>query len=175
MQSILQYMQQHGLFKARQSRNPHKIGTAERKILIVFVYYILLAVFAVLGFSLATRDAKRVTSGVIRYFECERKGVDPDNPCDTSGYENITNMYISLLSYILIGMYPLINFIYVIDVRELKQHLRDRFPSLFKGSELQKTTSTKIQCSSSNSTAGILSSYSQEFIAINSIELAKSN
>ena len=128
--------------------------------------------FAVLGFSLATRDAKRVTSEVIRYFECERKGVDPDNPCDTSGYENIPNVYISLLSYILMGMYPLINFIYVIDVHELKQHLRDRFPSLFKGSELQKTASTKIRGSSSNSAAGILSSYSQEFIAINSIELA---
>ena len=140
------------------------------------MYYILVAVFTLLGYTLATRNASRFTTEVLRYFECERKGVDPDNPCDTSGYENIPNIYISLLSYILLGMYPLINFIYVIDVHELKQHMRDWFPSLFKGSESvsQKTTGTKLQRgSSSTSTAGIFSlSYSQEFIAVNSIELA---
>lgn len=129
-----------------------------------------------LGFSLATRSVKRFTSEIIHYFDCERRGVDPDNPCDMSGYINIPNVCISLLSYALIGMYPLINFIYVIDVHEFKQCLRGRFPSLFKGSELQRTkTGTKLsRGSSSNSTAGILSSYSQEFIAINSIELANS-
>lgn len=155
-------MQQHGLFQARHSKNPHKTGTAERKILIVFVYYVLLAVFAVLGFSLANRDAERFTTEVVHYFECERKGVDPDNPCDTSGYRRIPNIYIAMLSYVLIGMYPLINFLYVIDVQELKQHLRDRFPSTNNRSVVRKTTVTKIQGSSSNSTAGMLLSYSQE-------------
>ncbi len=159
---VIVVLQQHGLFQARHSKNPHKTGTAERKILIVFVYYVLLAVFAVLGFSLANRDAERFITEVIRYFQCERKGVDPDNPCDTSGYENIPNIYIALLSYVLIGMYPLINFLYVIDVQELKQHLRDRYPSQFKRSVVQKTTGTRIQGSTNNSTAGMLSSYSQE-------------
>ncbi len=128
-----------------------------------------------LGFTLATRSAKRTTGEVIRYFDCERKGVDPDNLCDMSGYVNIPNICISLLSYALIGMYPLINFIYVIDVHELKQHLRGWFPSLFKGSGLQKTSTTKLRGSSrqnGTSTAGILSSYSQEFLAINSVEIA---
>ena len=125
--------------------------------------------FAILGFSLATRGAKRFISEVIHYFDCERRGIDPDNLCDASGYINIPNVCISLLSYVLIGMYPLINFIYVIDVHELKQYLRGRFPSLFKASELPERTQTGTKFSrglSSNSTAGILSNYSQEFIAI---------
>ena len=128
------------------------------------MYYVLLAVFAVLGFSLATRDVQRFTTEVTRYFECERKGMDPDNICDASGYQNLPNITIASLSYILIGMYPLFNFIYVIDVRVLKQHLKKRFPCMFKRSALQRTsttsTGTKVKIthtSSIGSTIGMLS------------------
>ncbi len=132
------------------------------------MYYVILAAVAVSGFTIATRNAEKFTTEVVRYFECERKGVDPDNPCNTSGYESIPNIYIAMLSFILVGIYPLINFIYVSNVQELKQHLKNRFPSLFKRSE-QKTTDTRnAQTSSNNSTAGMLSTGSQE-IAMNSI------
>ena len=125
-------MQQHGLFKARQSKNPYKIGTAERKILIVFLYYILLAVVALTAFTLTTRDGDGFYSAVLRYFECESKGVDPNNPCDQSSYTKQLHVALTSLSYILLGLFPMVNFIFVISVRELKQYLQKQCPVLFK-------------------------------------------
>ena len=126
------FLQQHGLFKARQSKNPYKIGTAERKILIVFVYYIILTVVALTAFTLTTRDGDEFTSAVFRYFECESKGVDPNNPCDPSGYIKLLHVALSSLSYILLGLFPMVNFIFVISVRELKQYMKKQCPFLFK-------------------------------------------
>ena len=126
-------MQQHGLFQARQSRKPHilSIGTAERKILIAFVYYIFLAVLALLTYSQATRDDEPFVRALLSYFECERNGYDPDNPCDTSGYERfIVSIVLASLSFILIGLYPLLNLVFVVDVQEFKQVLKKHFPRL---------------------------------------------
>ena len=151
--------QQHGLFKARQSKNPYKVGTAERKILIVFVYYVILAVIALLAFSLTIRDADRFISEILRYFQCERKGVDPANPCDTSSYMIVLHVALTSLSYILLGIFPVVNFVFVINIQELKQYMKARFPFLFSG--LQRK-SAKFQVSdipaSTSSTTGMLSS-----------------
>lgn len=125
-------LQQHGLFKARQSKNPYKIGTAERKILIVFVYYIILAVVALTAFTLTIRDEEDFSSAVLSYFQCESKGVDPNNPCDTSSYTTLLHIALTSLSYILLGLFPMINFIFVISVRELKQYMQKQCPFLYK-------------------------------------------
>lgn len=132
MVTFVTSLQQHGLFKARQSKNPYKIGTAERKILIVFVYYIILVVIALTAFTLTIRDEEEFSSAVLRYFECESKGVDPDNPCDPSSYIKLLHIALTSLSYILLGLFPMVNFIFVISVRELKQYMRKQCPFLFK-------------------------------------------
>ena len=157
---IFPLSQQHGLFKARQSKNPYKIGTAERKILIVFVYYIVLAVIALLAFTMTIRDGERFTVEILNYFECERKGHDPDNPCDTSGYTRVLHVGLTSLSYILLGLFPMVNFTFVVNVRELKQYLRAKVPFLFK---LPKRKGAKFQVSdtsssSTSSTTGMLPS-----------------
>ena len=109
------------------------MGTAERKILIVFVYYIFLSVLALLTYSQATRDAEPFISELLSYFECERKGVDVNMPCDTSGYERfIVNIVLSTISFVLLGLYPVLNLIFVIDFQELKNLLKRRLPQLFK-------------------------------------------
>ena len=131
---LLSVQQQHGLFKARQSRNPYKIGTAERKLLIVFVYYVVLAVIALTTFTLTSQDRERFTSALLYYFECESKGVDPNNPCDPNIYMKLEHVALGSLSYILLGLFPMVNLIFVISV----QYLQKRCPCLFK------TTTTRI-------------------------------
>ena len=120
------------------------------------MYYVILAVIALLAFSLTTRDENQFATEVLHYFECERKGVDPDNPCDTSGYTSLPDVAITSISYILLGLFPSVNFIFVINVRELKQQLKTWFPHLFKR---LKRKATKFQVSntpSTGSTTGML-------------------
>ena len=125
-------LQQHGLFKARQSRNPYTIGTAERKLLIVFVYYVVLTVISITAFTLIVQDADRLFLARLQYFECKRKGVDPNNPCDPNIHIKLEHVALTSLSYILLGLFPVVNFVFVISVRELKEQLRKWFPCLFK-------------------------------------------
>ena len=141
------YMQHHGLFKTSLRQSKNKIGTAERKILIVFVYYVIVIVVVVLGASLRVRDRDRTSNEIQCYFQCESRGVDPSNPCDTSGYFNIVTITMSTISFILLGLFPLVNFIFVVNIGELKEHCVKLFPCLFKKSikqeEKNTTTSSK--------------------------------
>ena len=128
---ILLIVQQHGLFQARQTTKSHKIriGIAERKILLVFMYFVFLAVPTLLSFSQATRDDELFAKTLLIYFDCERNGYDPDNPCDTSSYRKFIALIVFVpLSFILIGLYPLLNLVFVVDVQELKQVLKKHFP-----------------------------------------------
>ena len=118
--------QSHGLFKARQFKSPYKIGTAERKILIVFVYYVLLAAISLVAFSLSTRHSEQFIIKVLDYFTCESHGVNPDNHCDEKINSYLKHRHVALLtlSHVLLGLYPVMNLIYVINTRELKLHVK---------------------------------------------------
>ena len=49
LMNLLSYpLQQQGLFRMKVSKRPLKIGTAERKVLIIFCYYVLLSVIALM-------------------------------------------------------------------------------------------------------------------------------
>ena len=128
------------------------------------MYYVLLAVIALLAFSLTVRDSDTFTTEVLRYFECERKGIDPANPCDPSGYIMVLDVALTSMSYILLGLFPTVNFIFVINVRELKQYLEDKFPFLCK---IPKRKAASFQLSdtpssaSTSSTTGMLPSTPQ--------------
>ena len=115
------------------------MGTAERKVLIVFVYYIFLSVVSLLTYSQSTRNGEHKIEELLSYFVCERRGVDPDHPCDTSGYKNyIVSVVLSTISFILIGLYSLLNFIYVVDFRDFKNLLKRQPQSIKKCFKCQK-------------------------------------
>ena len=138
-------MQHHGLFKASLRQSKNKIGTAERKLLIVFVYYVIVIVAALFGASLRVRDREHVNNEIQCYFQCESRGVDPSNPCDTSGYNNPVTITMSTISFILLGLFPLVNFIFVVNIGELKECCIGLFSCLFKKLlEQEKTNTTKL-------------------------------
>ena len=138
-------------------KNIYKLGTAERKILIVSVYYIFLSVLALLTYSQATRDTEPFISELLSYFECERRGVNQNMPCDTSGFERFNSSFaiiLSVISFILIGLYPVLNLIFVIDFQELKNLLKRRLPRLFKPTNNKSSKSQDYVLSSNqNATA----------------------
>ena len=96
-------------------KSPITMGTAERKILIVFLYYITLGVFALTAFTLATKHLDQNSIATFEYFECQKNGRD-----ETCSYDAQQYPYISLISFLLFGLFPAINLVYAVNVQELK-------------------------------------------------------
>jgi hypothetical protein len=90
------------------------------------VYYVLLTAISLLSFSLSIRHREPFITKVLEYFNCERHGVDPDNHCDEYITSYLKHRQVALISisHILLGLYPIVNFIYVVNIRELKEHVK---------------------------------------------------
>ena len=110
-----------GSRKASASRADSKLKTVERKILVILCYYVLLGAIALTSYTLSTRNVEEFIKGVSHYFLCESPGMDPDSPCDRSGFENFSYPILTLFGYILLGLFPAVNLIFAVDIRELKQ------------------------------------------------------
>ena len=77
--------------------------------------------FALSAFTLALRVSTNFRTALKWYFACESQGYNPASPCDRSQLEGLRNPGISLIGYILLELFPLVNFIYVINVKETKK------------------------------------------------------
>lgn len=112
-------MQQQGLtsVKMKRSENPFKISTAERKILIVLCYYVFVAVFSLIAFTIATRNNTAQTRELTKYFLCEQS--NPSTPCDRGSYERLAYPEITTISYVLLGLFPVVNLVYVTNFKEV--------------------------------------------------------
>lgn len=98
-----------------------KIGTAERKLLIVFIYYVLLAAIALTTFTISTRDSGVLAEKVFSYFKCEQNGHNSSSPCSRSEFGATKSAGLTTVSYILLGLFPVVNLIYAVNIQELKE------------------------------------------------------
>ena len=120
-------LQNYGLFKVKhsQSKNPFKFGTPEKKLLIIFAYYIVFHVISYIYYILSLTSVTERLTELQNYVTCESRGLDPENPCDKSMLEKYYYPSLELLTYILIFLIPLVNLVFVIDVQQ-----RPSFPSI---------------------------------------------
>ena len=123
LHTLISFLQQNGLFKAKQAKSPYKIGTAEKKLLVIILYYVLLAVFALTTFTISTKNAVTVIKEILLYFICERDGINPSQPCDRSRFEEFNNPVPGTLSFILLGLFPCVNLIFTVNVKELREKI----------------------------------------------------
>ena len=116
-------MQQQNVFNKNTSKISFKVGTAERKLMIVFIYYIFLASIALTTFTISTRDSELFANSLQEYFLCELRGHDPSNPCtrESSGQ---TATAFGTLSYMLLGLYPTLNLVFALNISDLKESCR---------------------------------------------------
>ena len=54
---------------------------------------------------------------ILLYFNCERNGANPN--CNRGSFENESYPGLTALSYVLLGLFPAVNFLYVINFKEL--------------------------------------------------------
>ena len=138
-------MQQHGLLrKKKQSKQLLTISTAERKLLIVFCYYVLLDVLALMAFTITTRNIEQFEAAVTNYWQCELTGVDPESPCDAliASYREFSNPVLSSFGFVILGSSPAVNLIFAINFSELKQKFKIWCRCASKSREGPSTSST---------------------------------
>ena len=92
-----------------------KIGTAECKILILFLYYVILIIFATVGFVLNTRNAAKYDEEILQYFLCEATPI-PGQPC-ARGYRQYSHPFTVKVSVLLLEIVPMLNLVFVIDTK----------------------------------------------------------
>ena len=119
-------LQHHGLLRKKRSKQLLTISTAERKILLVFCYYVLLDVLALMAFTITTRNIEQFEAAVTNYWQCELTGVDPENPCDAlrASYREFSNPVLSSIAFVILGTSPAVNLIFAINFSELKQKFK---------------------------------------------------
>ena len=103
------------------------LGKAEKKVLIVITYFVLLATLAVASFSHYAVVKIAYEDAISQYFTCER--LQPGN-CEA--YRNEAEKYqvpgFPGIAYVLFSLFPVVNLVYVFNHKELK----DIFTSIIK-------------------------------------------
>ena len=105
---------------------------AERKILIVLCYYVVVASFSLTQYTVVIRNLDAFNMQLEKYFICELNGHDPSNPCDRNRFRQLSNPGLTALTFILLGLFPLFNLIYALNYEELLKRCR----ACFRGKKL---------------------------------------
>ena len=98
-----------------------KIKSAEVKVLVILSYYFFLAVIVLTNATIRVIEMPQFFSDLIVNFTCESV---PNGFCERA-FENLGAEIITMINYLLFGLYPIVNLLYVLNIRELKmKHLR---------------------------------------------------
>ena len=101
-------------------------GTAEKKLLIVFCYFILMTVITIASSTLLVKKNSELLGSIQKYFTCEQGGHNPNNPCSRSDIDNM--LYpLDTLGFMMFSLFPVITLLYVINIQELKEFWRKCF------------------------------------------------
>ena len=104
-----------------------RLHSGEVKILIISCYFTILAVFIVTTFTLhKIQDLEKVISDLTNYFACEATGTLKE--CDKP-FMGLQRRTVSIVTFVLIGLYPIVNLVYVLNIPELKQKISPRSKS----------------------------------------------
>ena len=109
--------------KEKEKSNRFQLGAAEKKLLVVFCYYVVLASVALTSFTLSIRNLPSFLRKLQTYFLCEQRGHDPSNPCSRV-FQEQSYPLLATASFILLGMFPVVNMLYAVNLRDLKEILK---------------------------------------------------
>ena len=117
-------MQHHRrLSKDKTDKLTLKDATAARKAFIIPCYYVIASVVGLTGLTVISRDGLSFAKGVLHYFACERHGLNYNNPCDRSRFEKLHRPGLVAISFVLFGLFPVVNFIFTTNFSELIETL----------------------------------------------------
>ena len=98
----------------------------------MFLYYILVGVLILTGFTLVLRTANEKYIATVEYLQCEANGRNNTCEYDPPHYPAIT-----LIINVLLGLFPAITLVFVVNVSEVRavskhtiKKLSKTFPSI---------------------------------------------
>lgn len=102
-----------------QDRGAARKVTAEIKLLIIFSYVFAFLALSQTAFTFALRNQASFEADLAEYFLCEASGVS-GRPCERS-FQRLSGDIPVAVGYVLLGLYPIVTLIYVVNVKELKK------------------------------------------------------
>ena len=105
-------------------QNNKLVGTAEKKLMLVLCYYMILTALAVVTITVILRNGEAMLDAIENYFLCELHGVNPSSPCRRD-FEQYNSPGLLALTLSIIALYPLYVLIFVVNIRELKQFCKE--------------------------------------------------
>lgn len=74
--------------------------------------------------TVVSRNKMEYSRELFHYFSCAKTSHNFNDPCNRDGFERFHNTGLAIISFILIGMIPLVNCIFVINYNEVKRILK---------------------------------------------------
>ena len=103
---------------------------------------------ALTSFTISTRNSEIISEELLNYFVCEGRGNDPNNPCDRNTFSQYLIPELTTISLVLIEIFPVINLVYVLSIKELKEKFKSC--AKFKSYAVRKKLSMAQLTNSSN-------------------------
>ncbi len=92
------------------------------KILIVLLCYIALGVSYLSDFTITSWNFPTFLDELLKYFICESAGTG--EACDRSGFMQYDNLVSQTISYVFLGLLPVVNLVYVFEFRRMREAFR---------------------------------------------------
>ena len=93
--------------------------TAEVKLFIIFCYFFVFLALTQTAFTVTLRNQAKFVAELTEYFFCEAAGIQ-GNICERS-FERLASDVPVAIGYALLGLYPIVSLIYVVNVEEIKE------------------------------------------------------
>lgn len=106
------------------------MSVAERKLFLIFCYYVLLGTMVVLAlYKIAANDQLQYEFALQQYFLCSKSGASSDCKQYKDKVEALTTLELSMAAYVMMGLFPAVSLFYAIHVERLLTYcglLRER-------------------------------------------------
>ena len=98
-------------------------GTAEKKLLFVLCYYMLVAAIILSAVTWQIRISSDEITNIQKFFFCELGSHNSSNQCKYSGLDNIDSVHIiyRVFSFLMFSLIPFVNLVYAVNIQELKE------------------------------------------------------
>lgn len=108
--------------------------TAEAKVFTVLIYYLVLGIMVITVLTFSLLNLQDFFEEANAYFVCESTGI-PSNmteggsenttsaSCNRENVEDLTDPIYTTVSFVVLGLYPLVYLVYTVNFRELKEKL----------------------------------------------------
>ncbi len=105
-------------YNGEKNKKSFNFETAEKKLLIILCYYILFPVTSLTHFTFTIKEHSRQIQAIQELFVCEQEGI---SSCDRTNVEYFNRLEASILSVLLICLYPVVYFfMFVLTKRNMK-------------------------------------------------------